>query len=81
MPKTKEFIKSVLETEKEFRQRRVLNVLDEIQNEEVIIKEWKILRRAGIRKEYYNEVCDVIKNILQNNNHGWGTRGKTWVPI
>lgn len=60
MPKTKTFIEQVQETEREYRIRRVRIVIEEMKESGEEIKEWKVLRRAGIKEVYKNEIREII---------------------
>lgn len=61
LPKTKAFIESVIETDKDFRARRVKWAIRVMKDEGEEIKEWKILRKAGIRKEFVDEIEEYIR--------------------
>lgn len=60
MPNTKAFIYDVWESEQEFRLRRVQSVIQEMKVAGEVIKTWKVLRKAGIKKQFLNEVQEVI---------------------
>lgn len=60
MPKTKAFISKVCESDREFRLRRVRNVIDEMKGTGELIKTWKVLRKACIKKKFYNEIKEAI---------------------
>lgn len=60
IPRTKAYIESVVETDDDYRKRRIhwaINRLD-VSGEE--IKAWKIMRLAGIRKEYEKQVEECL---------------------
>jgi len=61
LPKTKDFIEQVSESEQDFRLRRVKYVVNEMKENGEVIKEWKVLRKAGIKQEFYEEVLEFLK--------------------
>lgn len=65
MPKTKEFIDEVTETAQAFRLRRVKHVLYGMDKTGEVINSWKVLRKSGIKKQYYAEVKSIIEKYIQ----------------
>jgi hypothetical protein len=66
MPQTKAYIESEVETDDDYRNRRIqwaINNLD-VSGEE--IKAWKVMRIAGIRKEYEKQVEECLVEYLRN---------------
>lgn len=64
MPRTKEFIHDVWESEQEFRSRRVSHVIKEMSEAGEVIKIWKVLRRAGIKTKFESEVnLEILKEL------------------
>lgn len=61
MPETKAYIDKVKESDDEFRKRRVERVIERMKAQGEQIKEWKVLREAGIRSEYYSEIRYLIQ--------------------
>jgi transposase-like protein len=61
LPETKKFIEEVSETEQDFRIRRVECVIHEMKERGGIIKEWRVLREAAIKPEFYDEVKGIIQ--------------------
>lgn len=61
MPKTKAFINEVWESEQEFRLRRVKHVIQDMSETGEVVKTWKVLRRANIKKKFFNEIDQVIQ--------------------
>lgn len=61
LPETKVFIEQVSESEQDFRFRRVKYVINEMKENGEVIKEWKVLRKAGIKQEFYEEVLEFLK--------------------
>ncbi|MFD1173949.1 TnsD family transposase [Oceanobacillus picturae] len=59
MPRTRAFIDDAWESEKEFRLRRVQYVIQEMSEAEETIIKWKVLRRAGIRSEFYSDLKGI----------------------
>lgn len=70
MPKTKVFINSVVENGYDYRKRRVIWVIHMLHASGEELKEWKILRIAGIRTEYYEEVKNVIEKEIEVISRG-----------
>ncbi|WP_237760175.1 TnsD family transposase [Sporolactobacillus inulinus] len=64
LSKTKEFIEQVSESERDFRLRRVEFVILEMKEKGEAIKEWKVLKKAAIKAEFYDEVRDIIQSYL-----------------
>lgn len=62
MPMTKKFIESVIESEQEFRKRRVKNVIKEMGRSGKEVKAWKVLRKAGIKTKFKKQVQNIINN-------------------
>lgn len=67
MPMTEHYLQSVLETDSDYRKRRVLWAIDEISNSGQEPKLWSVLRKAGIRSEYKSEVEELIVNEICEN--------------
>ncbi|MDF1511262.1 TnsD family transposase [Robertmurraya sp. DFI.2.37] len=65
MPKTKVFINAVKESDQEFRLRRVQHVINEMREAGEVIKTWKVLRKAGIKKQFFNEIKELIDMHLE----------------
>ncbi len=66
MPLTKAFVESEVETDYDYRKRRIrwaINRLD-VSGEE--IKVWKVMRMAGIRKEYEKQVEECMDKYLRD---------------
>ncbi|RTR26274.1 transposase [Robertmurraya yapensis] len=64
LSKTKGFIEQVSESERDFRLRRVEFVILEMKEKEEAVKEWKVLKKAAIKAEFYDEVRDIIQSYL-----------------
>ncbi len=67
MPETKVFIEQVAESKQDFRLRRVKYVISEMKEEGEVIKEWKVLRKAGIKREFYDEINCLLKTEFLRN--------------
>jgi hypothetical protein len=50
MPKTKAYIENNVESIEDYQQRRIEWAIDELKKEGNEIKEWKVIRKAGIKK-------------------------------
>lgn len=65
MSLTKQYLDSVKESRRDFQLRRIKWAVMEVEQEGQELKLWKILRKAGIRKEYIggleNEVLEIMK--------------------
>lgn len=61
MPKTKAYIEQVCESHQEFRLRRVMMVITEMNEAGEIVLLWKVLRRANIKSQFAKEIADYIK--------------------
>lgn len=62
LPETKAYLIHVLETEEQFRLRKIRWAIKQLEGEGEQVLEWKVLRRAGIRPE---NVRGVISDFLQ----------------
>lgn len=60
MPETKKYLDKVVESDRDFRARRVIHALNEIKEKGGVVKHWAVFRAAGIRKEYYAEAEEVL---------------------
>lgn len=56
MPRTKAYFESVIETYSDYRKRRIKWAIQELSNLGNEPKEWNVMRKAGIRWGYVNEV-------------------------
>lgn len=60
LPDTKDYIESVVETDSDFRLRRVQWAIKVLEKEGQEIKTWRILKKAGIRDEFAEEIRDLL---------------------
>ncbi|AFK86117.1 MULTISPECIES: TnsD family Tn7-like transposition protein [Thermoanaerobacterium] len=60
LPKTKAYLDSVIETNHDFRLRRIRWAVKELEKEGEELQMWKIMRRAGVREEYVTELEDIL---------------------
>ncbi|KUP38121.1 hypothetical protein AU387_00165 [Bacillus halotolerans] len=51
-----------MESEKDFRLKRVKYVIREMKEEGEVIKGWEVLRKAGIKKKFYEEIIEFLKH-------------------
>jgi hypothetical protein len=65
LPETKGSIDQVWESKREFRLRRVEHAIEVMKEAGEIIKTWRVLRKAGIKSEFYDEVNDVIQSHIK----------------
>lgn len=56
LPKTKAYIQSVIETDCGYRKRRIKWAIYELDNSGIEPKVWNVMRKAGIRSEYKEEI-------------------------
>jgi hypothetical protein len=61
LPTTKAYIESVAESDKDFRIRRVQWAIKALEEEHQEVKAWRILKKAGIREEFVEEVREIIE--------------------
>lgn len=61
LPETRVFIEQVSESEQDFRLRRVKYVINEMKENGEVIKEWKVLRKAGIKQDFYEEILEFLQ--------------------
>lgn len=66
MHRTKELVYSIIDTDESFRKRRIKWAIQELLNTGIDPKLWRVLRKAGIRPDFYNDVGAYILNILNN---------------
>ena len=64
LPKTRAYLDSVKETNHDFRLRRIRWAVKELEKEGEELQMWKIMRKAGIRKEYEIELKSTYKKRL-----------------
>ncbi|NRG44285.1 TniQ family protein [Bacillus sp. CRN 9] len=64
MPSTKMYIDTVCESEQEFRLRRIKHVVERMNEVEEEIVTWKVLKRAGIKKKFHDEVKKYLNSLL-----------------
>ncbi|MCM3390601.1 TnsD family transposase [Ureibacillus chungkukjangi] len=68
LPETKAYIDKVKESVDRFRKRRVEHVIERMRGEEEQIKEWKVLREAGISSKYHDEFRIFIHMYINSFN-------------
>jgi hypothetical protein len=65
MPLTKQYLDSVQESRKDFQLRRIKWAVQELKRQGEFPKLWKVLRKAGIRKEYCKDMENFIFKIVK----------------
>ncbi|MDK2920039.1 MAG: hypothetical protein PWQ37_2772 [Candidatus Petromonas sp.] len=65
MPLTKQYLNSMKESRRDFQLRRVKWALQELKSQGEIPKLWKVLRKAGIKKEFCQEMENYIIEIIK----------------
>lgn len=66
IPKTEKFLSEVCETIQEFQIRRCKNIIDNMNIIDYDIKIWKVQRAAGIRKNDFDIIRDVVAMYMKN---------------
>jgi len=69
LPRTKAYLDSVKESDKDFRIRRIKWAIQELEKEGQELKEWRILRKAGIRKEYQENIKIELEILIGQNKY------------
>ena len=62
LPKTKKLLDDVTESIDDFQIRRVKYVAKQIRDREELVREWKIIREAGLRPGFSEKVQQAINN-------------------
>jgi len=52
LPKTKKYLDQTVESEEQYRWRKIQWAIKELEREGKPVQEWSVLRKAGIRKEH-----------------------------
>jgi len=52
LPETKKYLEQVVESEEQYRLRKIQWAIEGLRRQGEPLQEWKVLRKAGIRKEY-----------------------------
>ena len=65
LPQTRAYLKSVTETVEDFQIRRVEWAVEELDKQGEEIREWKILRLAGLRENCSDRVRAKIEKVLK----------------
>jgi hypothetical protein len=66
LPKTLVIVNKSIETVEQFQIRRIKNVVGELRKTNASIKEWKVIRAAGLKKEFAQSLKEVITNELNS---------------
>jgi DNA-binding MarR family transcriptional regulator len=69
LPRTKAYLDSVKESGRDFRVRRIKWAIRELEKEGQELKEWRIIRKAGIRKEYQENIEIELENLIGQNKY------------
>ena len=73
LPACKDFIDSHSETVEQFQRRRIVAAVAELQTTHADIPAWKIIRKAGIRKQFVNNDLLAFINIVKGKAIGTDT--------
>lgn len=60
LPKTKEFLDRHIESVEQFQIRRIKHVVKELKKTNSSLKEWEVIRVAGLKKEFAEKLKDII---------------------
>ena len=52
LPETKKYLEQVVESEEQYRLRKIQWAIEELRRQGEPLQEWKVLRKAGVRKEH-----------------------------
>lgn len=63
MPLTKAYFESVTETVEEFQIRRIKWAIKRLDDRGEEIMTWKVLRLAGLREKYTEQVDQILENL------------------
>jgi hypothetical protein len=66
LPRTMNFINNISETEGQFRIRRIYSTVSKLKSNNETLSKWRVLRAAGVRKEYLSDEIDTVLNKLLN---------------
>lgn len=69
LQRTRAYLDSVKESDKDFRIRRIKWAIQELESEGQELKEWRIFRKAGIRKEYEKSLEIELENLMGRNKY------------
>lgn len=67
MPQTKRYIDKVADTDDSFRKRRIIWAVQKLTKSGEELKLWKVMRMAGIRKEYEKQAEECLIDCKYNN--------------
>lgn len=65
LPRTQRLLEQITETVEEFQIRRCYKVIDEMKEQEAIVKLWKVQRIAGIRSERFKKIRPILEMYLE----------------
>ncbi|HML31958.1 TnsD family transposase [Sporomusa sphaeroides] len=65
LPRTREYLKLVLETVDQFQDRRILHVIKQMKSTGIDPTTWKVMRKAGLKKGMEGKV----ESIIQSNDY------------
>ncbi|QHE59786.1 hypothetical protein FHE72_01080 [Rossellomorea vietnamensis] len=65
LPKTKKVLEEVVESIEEFQIRRIRNIASKKREAREEVKEWEIIREAGLRPEYIGLMSETIQNEIK----------------
>ncbi|MCY1456041.1 hypothetical protein D9M71_732340 [compost metagenome] len=63
LPKTRAFIVTVIESEQQYRKRRVQKVIEQMKTNAEPIREWQVIKQAGIKEKFCREILKEIHEI------------------
>lgn len=66
LPNTSLLLEQICEGVEEYQIRRIKLVTEQLYEDEVALKKWEILKKAGIRKEFESSLIPIIDKIIAN---------------
>ncbi|MEG0774351.1 hypothetical protein [Clostridium sp.] len=64
LPNTKEYLQIYVESITDFQNKRLKGAIDELEKEVEEVKEWKVMRKAGINDKYSSKISKYIQNLI-----------------
>ncbi|MFD1446882.1 TnsD family Tn7-like transposition protein [Oceanobacillus profundus] len=65
MPDTKKVLDKYLETLEQFQVRRILHTIKELERNKSVVKEWEVVRKSGLKKEFAEKYRYLIDRELR----------------
>lgn len=65
LPETEKLLNFYLETIEQFQLRRILHIINDLKQKKLVVKEWEVVREAGLKKEFAEKFSHFIKSELR----------------